>query len=81
MSKQQLLCTSASQLTVETMIEGQNQTVPSDSSMSYDVHKVTPIHGTMCKIFKVFLTLHKYQEKVKVKTTGLVHNFIIPANC
>ena len=31
--------------------------------------------------FKVFVTLQKGQEKVKVKTTGLVHNFIILANC
>ena len=46
--------------------------------MSYGVHKVSPVHGTMCE--EVFVTLQKGQEKVKVKTTGLVHNFIIPAN-
>ena len=27
------------------------------------------------------MTLQKCQEKVKIKTTGLVRNFIIPANC
>ena len=27
------------------------------------------------------MTLQKYQEMIKVKTTGLVRNFIIPANC
>ena len=49
--------------------------------MSYGVHKVTPVHGTMCETFQVSVTLQKGQEKVKVKTTGLVHNFIIPAKC
>ena len=49
-------------------------------SMSFNVHKVTPIHGTMWEKSK-FCDLAKFQEKVKVKTTGLVHNFIIPANC
>ena len=56
------------------MIEGQSQTV-------HGVHKVTSVHGTMCEKFKVFVTLQKGKEKVKVKTTGLVRNFIIPANC
>ena len=48
--------------------------------MSYGVHKVTPLQiVTMWR--KFFVTLQKGQRKVKVKTTGLVHNFIILANC
>ena len=43
-----------------------------NSSMSYGVHKVTPRSW-----YKLFVTLQKGQEKVKVKTTGFVHNFII----
>ena len=35
----------------------------------------------MVHVQKVFVTLRKGQEMVKGKTTGLVHNFIIPANC
>ena len=35
--------------------------------------------GHFC--FQVFMTLQKGQEKVMIKTTGLVHNFIIPSNC
>ena len=41
--------------------------------------------STMCPTFIVqcgkilsFFTLQKGQERVKVKTTGCVHNFIIP---
>ena len=49
--------------------------------MSYGVHKVTPIHGIMWEKSKFFVTLQKSQENVKVKTTGFVHKFIIPANC
>ena len=49
--------------------------------MSYGVHKVTPVIGTMWENYKFFVTLQKGQEKVMVKTTGLVHNFIILANC
>ena len=44
--------------------------------MSYAVHKV---HGSMWNFLKVFVALQKGEEKVK--TTGLVHNFIILANC
>ena len=40
-----------------------------NGSMSYDVHKVTPVHGTMDN--KLFVTLQKGQENIKVKTTGL----------
>ena len=39
------------------------------------------VHDTMGEKFKVFVTLQKGQENVMVKTTHLVHNFIIPANC
>ena len=35
----------------------------------------------MAQCGKSFVTLQKGQEKVKVKTTGLVHNVIILANC
>ena len=45
--------------------------------MSYGVHEVTPLHCTMWENSKFFVTLQKGQEKVK--TTGLVHNFIILA--
>ena len=33
------------------------------------------------KFFVTFVTLQNGQEKVKVNTTGIVHNFIILANC
>ena len=49
--------------------------------MSYSVHKVTPIHGTMWKNYKFFVNLQNGHKKVKVKRTSLVHNFIILANC
>ena len=49
--------------------------------MSYGVHKVTPIHSTIWTFFKIFVNLQNGQEKVKVKTTSLVHNFSILANC
>ena len=50
--------------------------------MSYGVHKVTPVHGTIWKNYLTFVTLQNGQEKVKVKTTSLVHNFdSILANC
>ena len=52
-----------------------------NGSRRYGVHRVTPIHGIMCTKFEVFVTLQKDQETVKVKTMGLVRNFIIPANC
>ena len=48
----------------------------SNSLVSYGVHKVILIYDTMWKISK-----DKGQRKVKVKTIGLVHNFIILANC
>ena len=35
---------------------------------------------TIWKNYKFFVNLHKDQVKVNVKTTGLVHNFIILAN-
>ena len=53
----------------------------SNGSMSYGIHKVTTVHGTIWKNYKFFVTLETGQEKVKVKTTGIVHNFIILANC
>ena len=53
----------------------------SNSSRSYGVHKVTSVHGTMWENSKLFRDLAKGQDEVKVKTTGLVHNFIILANC
>ena len=46
--------------------------------MSYGIHKVTSVHGTMRK--KLFVNFQKGQKKIKVKTTGLVHNFIILGN-
>ena len=48
--------------------------------MSYGVFKLTPVHGTMWNNSMFFCDLAKGQEKVKVKTTQLVHNFIIIAN-
>ena len=48
--------------------------------MSYGVHKVTPVHGTMWTKSKFIVTLQKGPEQIKVKTTGLMHNFIILAN-
>ena len=62
-------------LTVNTMKEGQSQTVQWVMVST----KMTPVHGTMCEKMITFVTLQKGQEKVK--TTGLVHNFIILANC
>ena len=50
----------------------------SNGSMNYGVYIVTPINGTMWENSKLFVTLQKGQEKVK--TTGLVHNFIILTN-
>ena len=47
----------------------------SNGSMSYGVHKVTPVHGTIWVNSSVLWPC----KKVKVKTTGLVHNFIILA--
>ena len=49
--------------------------------MRYGVHKVTLIHGTILQNSKFCVTLQKGQGKIKVKTTDLVHNFIILANC
>ena len=53
----------------------------SNGSLSYGVHNVTPIHGTIWKNYKIFVTLQNGQEKVKVKATSLVHNFSLLANC
>ena len=52
----------------------------SNGSLSYGVHKGTHVHGTRWNNYKIFGTLQNVQEQVKVKTTGIVHNFIIPAN-
>ena len=44
--------------------------------MSYGVHKVAPVHA-WCNVRKIitFVTLQKKgKEKVKVKTTSLVHS-------
>ena len=49
-------------------------------TMSYGVHKVTPVHG-MWDNSKLFVTLQQCQTTVNVNTIDLVHNFIIPANC
>ena len=43
--------------------------------------KLPPIFGAMWENSKFFVTLQKGQEKVMVKTTDLVHNFFILANC
>ena len=50
----------------------------SNGSMSYGVHKVTPVHGTMWEKAKFFCDLAKNVVK---RSTGLVHNLIILANC
>ena len=64
-SKQQVLCTtSSSQLTVQTMIEGPGQAVQW-------VMGSTKWPPFMVQCVKVFVTLQKGQERVKVKTTGL----------
>ena len=44
--------------------------------MIYGVHKVINIHGTMLNFF---CELVKCQRKIKIKTIGLVHNYIILA--
>ena len=41
--------------------------------MTYGVHKVTPVHGTMCK--KVFVTLQKVKKKSKSKQQILCATF------
>ena len=77
-SKQQVLCTTSSyQLTVETMIEGQSETVQWVMVST----KWSPFMVQCAQNSKFFVTLPKGQGKVKVKISGLVHNFIIPANC
>ena len=77
-SKQQVLCTtSSSYLTVEI----HDPRSMSNGSMSNGVHKVAPIHGTMWDHSKFFVTYQKGLEKVKIKSTGFVHNFIILSNC
>ena len=43
--------------------------------------KCPPVHGTMWEIYKVFVTLQKGQEKIKVKISSPMHKFIILANC
>ena len=44
------------------------------------VHKVTPVHGTISKKYKIFMTLQNGQERVKVKATSHVHKLSILAN-
>ena len=55
----------------------------SNGSMSYGVHKVTPMHGTdnVRKIYKFSWHCKKVKGNFKIKTTGLEHNFTVPANC
>ena len=51
----------------------------SNGSISYSVHKVTRFMVQCAKHYKNLCDHAKGQEKIK--TTILVHNFIIPANC
>ena len=55
-----------------------NKANPTDSNPPAFSRASTVQSGTKSELF---VTLQKGQEKVKVKTTGLVHNFIIPVNC
>ena len=59
------------------MIKCQCQTV--QWAMVSRVSKVSSVQSDPHSCYNV--TLQKRQGKVKVKTTNLMHNFIIPANC
>ena len=77
---------SSSQLTVETMIEGQSQ----NGSMRYGVHKKSvsiPVRSLNWRTMvdkkpHYFVTSQKSpRKKVQVKTKCLLHNYILLANC
>ena len=77
-SNQQVLCTSSSsQLNVDTMIEDQSQTVQWVMGST----KWPPFMVQCAQKYKFSWPCEKVKKRSKVKTKGLLRNFIIPVNC